>query len=63
MAQRLKEDITTRSVGTTGEGTVIGPRAEDIEQVQEEIKEVSKPPVTKLLLNQLQQKHFQSNHQ
>ena len=47
IGSQIKEDITTRSVGTTGEGAVIGPRAEDIEQVQEEIKEVSKPPVTK----------------
>ena len=47
IASELKDMITSKSVGTTGEGTVIGPRAEDIEQVQEEIKEVSKPPVTK----------------
>ena len=46
LAHRSKNMITSKSVGTTGEGTVIGPRAEDIEQVQEEIKEVSKPPVT-----------------
>ena len=47
IASELKDMTTSKSVGTTGEGTVIGPRAEDIEQVQEEIKEVSKPPVTK----------------
>ena len=47
IASELKDMTTSKSVGTTGEGAVIGPRAEDIEQVQEEIKEVSKPPVTK----------------
>ena len=47
IASELKDMTTSQSVGTTGEGAVIGPRAEDIEQVQEEIKEVSKPPVTK----------------
>ena len=47
IAAELKDMTTSKSVGTTGEGAVIGPRAEDIEQVQEEIKEVSKPPVTK----------------
>ena len=47
IAAELKDMTTSKSVGTTGEGAVIGPKAEDIEQVQEEIKEVSKPPVTK----------------
>jgi hypothetical protein len=47
IAAELKDMTTSKSVGTTGEGAVIGPRTEDIEQVQEEIKEVSKPPVTK----------------
>jgi hypothetical protein len=47
IASELKDMTTSKSVGTTGEGAVIGPRAEDIEQVQEEITEVSKPPVTK----------------
>ena len=47
IASELKDMTTSQSVGTTGEGAVIGPRAEDIEQVREEIKEVSKPPVTK----------------
>jgi len=47
IASELKDMTTSKSVGTTGEGAAIGPRAEDIEKVQEEIREVSKPPVTK----------------
>jgi len=47
VGSQIKEDLIKRSVGTTGEGAAIGPRAEDIERVQEEIREVSKPPVTK----------------
>ena len=46
VAAELKDMTTSKSVGTTGEGAAIGPRAEDIERVQEEIREVSKPPVT-----------------
>ena len=46
IASELKDMTTSKSVGTTGEGAAIGPRAEDIEKVQEEIKEISKPPVT-----------------
>ena len=46
IGSQIKEDLINRSVGTTGEGAAIGPRAEDIEKVQEEIREISKPPVT-----------------
>ena len=46
IASELKDMTTSKSVGTTGEGAAIGPRAEDIERVQEEIREISKPPVT-----------------
>ena len=45
LASELKDMTTSKSVGTTGEGAAIGPRAEDIEKVQKEIKELTKPPV------------------
>ena len=49
IASELKDMTTSKSVGTTGEGTVIGPRAEDIEQVQEEIEEKQKAFTQRLL--------------
>ena len=52
LASELKDMTTSKSVGTTGEGAAIGPRAEDIEKVQEEIKQVTKPPELKHLSNQ-----------
>ena len=45
LASELKDMTTSKSVGTTGEGAAIGPRAEDIEKVQKEIKELTKPPI------------------
>jgi len=45
LASELKDMTTSKSVGTTGEGAAIGPRVEDIEKVQKEIKELTKPPV------------------
>jgi len=44
---QVKEDLISKSApGLTGEGITIGPKAEDIEKVQEEIKQVTKPPIT-----------------
>ena len=44
---QVKEDLISKSApGLTGEGIRIGPKAEDIEKVQEEIKQITKPPIT-----------------
>jgi len=47
LASELKDMTTSKSVGLTGEGQVFGPRAEDIEREQEQIKQVLKPGVSK----------------
>ena len=54
---------TSKSVGTTGEGAAIGPRAEDIEKVQEEIKQVTKPPVTKTPIKPITTESFPAEPQ
>ena len=46
LASELKDMTTSKSVGLTGEGQVFGPRAEDIEREQEQIKQVLKPGVS-----------------
>ena len=44
---KTSEDLISKSApGLTGEGITLGPKAEDIEKVQEEIKQVTKPPIT-----------------
>ena len=47
LASEIKDMTTSKSVGLTGEGQVFGPRAEDIEREQEQIKQVLKPGVSK----------------
>jgi len=47
LASELKDMTTSKSVGLTGEGYDIGPRVEDIEREQEEIRQVTKPGVSK----------------
>jgi hypothetical protein len=44
LAQELKDMTTSKSVGTTGDGTVIGPRTEDIEKQKEDFEILLKPP-------------------
>jgi hypothetical protein len=46
IAAEAKDLISKSAPGLTGEGITIGPKAEDIEKVQEEIKQVTKPPIT-----------------
>jgi len=46
VAAEAKDLISKSAPGLTGEGITIGPKAEDIEKVQEEIKQVTKPPIT-----------------
>jgi len=46
VATEAKDLISKSAPSLTGEGIKIGPKAEDIEKVQEEIKQVTKPPVT-----------------
>jgi hypothetical protein len=46
IAAEVKDLISKSAPGLTGEGITIGPKAEDIEKVQEEIKQVTKPPIT-----------------
>lgn len=63
LASELKDMTTSKSVGTTGEGAAIGPRAEDIEKVQEEIKQVTKPPVTKTPIKPITTESFPAEPQ
>ena len=44
LAQELKDMTTSKSVGTTGDGTVIGPRIEDIEKQKKDFEILLKPP-------------------
>ncbi|NND23390.1 MAG: hypothetical protein HKN86_01735 [Acidimicrobiia bacterium] len=44
VAQELKDMTTSKSVGTTGDGTVIEPRTEDIEKQKEDFEIILKPP-------------------
>src|SRR6056300_240202 len=44
LAQELKDMTTSKFVGTTGDGTVIGPRTEDIEKQKEDFEILLKPP-------------------
>ena len=46
IAAEAKDLISKSAPSLTGEGIKIGPKAEDIEKVQEEIKQVTKPPIT-----------------
>ena len=46
MPKRPEDLISKSAPGLTGEGITLGPKAEDIEKVQEEIKQVTKPPIT-----------------
>jgi len=44
---QVKEDLISKSAPElTGSGQVFGPKIGDIEKVQEEIKQVTKPPIT-----------------
>lgn len=60
---QVKEDLINKAVETTGEGIAIGPKAEDIEKVQEEIKQLTKPPVTKTPLKPITTESFPTEPQ
>lgn len=63
LASELKDMTTSKSVGLTGEGQVFGPRAEDIEREQEQIKQVLKPGVSKPAVEPITKETFPAEPQ
>ena len=63
LASELKDMTTSKSVGLTGEGYDIGPRVEDIEREQEQIKQVLKPGVSKPAVETITKETFPAEPQ
>jgi hypothetical protein len=63
LASELKDMTTSKSVGLTGEGQVFGPRVEDIEREQEQIKQVLKPGVSKPAVEPITKETFPAEPQ
>ena len=63
LASELKDMTTSKSVGLTREGYDIGPRVEDIEREQEEIRQVTKPGVSKPAVEPITKETFPAEPQ
>lgn len=63
MPKRPEDLISKSAPGLTGEGITLGPKAEDIEKVQEEIKQVTKPPITSTPIKPITTETFPSEPQ
>ena len=63
MPKRSEDLISTSAPGLTGVGITLGPKAEDIEKVQEEIKQVTKPPITSTPIKPITTETFPSEPQ